>query len=182
METITLAGMARNEALSQVVRSESRRLRDFSRRRVGDGSGAEDSLQDVFFQLVESYSVTAPIEQLTSWLFTVARNRIIDWYRKKRPLPLDDGEENEFSEIARLLDDPEERPDTLFDRAQFWDELAKALGELPEEQRSVFIMHELEGKSFREIAQITGTGLNTLLSRKRYAMQFLKKRLRTQEI
>lgn len=177
----------RNIAIDKTLRTEGKKLFDFIRKRVETHDDAEDILQDVFFKLVSSYSVTEPIEHLTSWLFTVARNRIIDWYRKQRhefllfqgrtlnqdaentgaPLYLDD-----------ILFDPSDNPDELYSRSVVWRELADALDELPEEQRQVFVMHELEGKSFKEISDITGEKVNTLLSRKRYAMLYLRERLR----
>ncbi len=140
---------------------------------------AEDILQDVFYQLVSSFSVTEPVERLTSWLFTVAKNKIIDWYRKRRPqsLPVDaevDGPLN----LEEILFDPAQNPDEIYARSLFWTELADALDDLPESQREVFVLHELEGKSFKEIAETTGEPINTLLSRKRYAVIFLRDRLR----
>lgn len=144
---------------------------------------AEDILQDVFFQLVTSYSVTEPIEKLTSWLFTVAKNKIIDWYRKRRrnTVPLDpgsaEGDEPGAPMLEQMVYDPTQNPDELYARSLVWGELADALEELPEEQRDVFVMHELEGRSFKEIAETTGVPVNTLLSRKRYAVLFLRERL-----
>ncbi len=136
-------------------------------------------MQDVFYQLVSSFSVTEPVERLTSWLFTVAKNKIIDWYRKRRPqsLPVDaevDGPLN----LEEILFDPAQNPDEIYARSLFWTELADALDDLPESQREVFVLHELEGKSFKEIAERTGEPINTLLSRKRYAVIFLRDRLR----
>ena len=136
-------------------------------------------MQDVFYQLVASYSVTEPIEKLTSWLFTVARNKIIDWYRKRRPgiLNREDEETGEPLNLEDILFDPTQNPDEVYARSLVWTELAGALDELPEEQRDVFVMHELEGRSFKEIAEITGEGINTLLSRKRYAVLRLRESL-----
>ena len=161
------------------MKKERKRLGDFIKRRVGNVADAEDILQDVFYQLVTSYSVTEPIEQLTSWLFTVARNKIIDWYRKKRPEPLPISAENpdEPLNLADILYDPKQNPDEVYARSLVWTELSDALDELPEEQRFVFVMHELQGKSFKEIAEVTGEPVNTLLSRKRYAVLFLRERL-----
>lgn len=140
---------------------------------------AEDILQDVFYQLVTSYSVTEPIEKLTAWLFTVARNKIIDWYRKQKPAALtsDADEEGAPFTLEDILFDPTEDPDEVYARSVVWTELADALDELPEAQRSVFVMHELEGRSFKEIAKMTGEPINTLLSRKRYAVLFLREKL-----
>lgn len=140
---------------------------------------AEDILQDVFYQLVASYNVTEPIENLTSWLFTVARNKIIDWYRKRRHLtPVrEDGETGEPLNLEDILYDPTQNPDEVYARSLVWTELADALDDLPGEQREVFVMHELEGRSFKEIAEITGERINTLLSRKRYAVLRLRESL-----
>ena len=165
--------------LDRTMRAERKRLFDFIRKRVRNQADAEDILQDVFYQLVSSYSVTEPIEKLTAWLFTVARNKIIDWYRKRRPDALPSAEDDPSSPInlEEILFDPAQNPDRVFERSLVWVELADALDELPEEQRDVFVKHELEGRTFREIAEITGEPLNTLLSRKRYAVLFLRERL-----
>ena len=164
-------------------RSERKRLFDFIRRRVRSKADAEDILADVFYQMVASYSVTEPIEKMTAWLLTVARNKIIDWYRKRKPesfrqrkdenaLPLDLP-----LNLEDILYDPAQNPDVLYERSRLWTELADALEDLPDEQREVFVMHELEGKSFKEIAEITGEPVNTLLSRKRYAVLYLREAL-----
>lgn len=134
-------------------------------------------MQDVFYQLVTSYSVTEPIEKLTSWLFTVTKNKIIDWYRRRRheSLPIED--ESGVPRLEQILYDPDQNPDDLYARSLVWTELADALDELPDEQREVFVMHELEGRSFKEITETTGVPMNTLLSQKRYAVLFLRERL-----
>jgi RNA polymerase sigma factor (sigma-70 family) len=165
--------------VDRAVRLERKRLLDFIRRRVRNQSDAEDILQDVFYQLATSYSVTEPIEKLTAWLFTVARNKIIDWYRKRRPesLPADAGDFDSPLNLEEILYDPRQNPDRVYARSLVWSELSEALDELPDEQREVFVMHELEGRSFKEIAEITGEPLNTLLSRKRYAVLFLREQL-----
>ena len=165
--------------LDQTVRSERKRLLDFIRKRVRNQSDAEDILQDVFYQLAMSYSVTEPIEKMTAWLFTVARNKIIDWYRKRRPdsLPADQDDPSAPLNLEEILFDPRQNPDRVYARSLVWTELSDALDELPDEQREVFVMHELEGRSFKEIAEITGEPLNTLLSRKRYAVLFLREQL-----
>jgi len=172
----------KNEASASVdktIRNERRRLFDFIRRRVRTDADAEDIVQDVFYQLVTSYSITEPIEQLTSWLFTVAKNKIIDWYRKRRPQLFDVDTESEYPfSLEDVLFDPTQQPDEVFVRSIFWTALAEALDDLPEEQRQVFVMHELEGKTFKEIAEATGVPLNTLLSRKRYAVLFLREQLK----
>ena len=163
----------------KAFREERKRLFDFIRRRVRTEEDAEDILSDVFYQLMSSYSVTEPIEKMTSWLFTVARNKIIDWYRKKRPdsLPRDENDPSLPLNLEDILFDPTQNPDQVYARSLVWTELADALDELPEEQKQVFVMHELEGKSFKEIAEITGEPINTLLSRKRYAVLYLREQL-----
>ncbi len=168
-----------NLAAEQTFRTERKRLFDFIRRRVRTEEDAEDILSDVFYQLISSYSVTDPIEKMTSWLFTVARNKIIDWYRKKRPesLPRDLNDPSLPLNLEDILYDPTQNPDQVYARSLVWTELAEALDELPEEQKQVFVMHELEGKSFKEIAEITGELQNTLLSRKRYAVLYLREQL-----
>ncbi|TLY31854.1 MAG: sigma-70 family RNA polymerase sigma factor [Ignavibacteria bacterium] len=172
--------------VDRTVRSERRRLFEFILRRVNSREDAEDILQDVFYQFVASYSVTEPIEKLTSWLFTVARNKIIDWYRRKRPVysisqSIPDSEGNDAAggplNLEEILFDPRENPDRMYARSMVWSQLGEALDELPEKQRLVFVMHELEGKSFKQIAEITGEPINTLLSRKRYAVLALRERL-----
>ena len=172
----------KNEASASVdktIRNERRRLFDFIRRRVRTDADAEDIVQDVFYQLVTSYSITEPIEQLTSWLFTVAKNKIIDWYRKRRPQLFDGDSESEYPlRLEDILFDPSQQPDDVYARSIIWTALADALDDLPEEQRQVFVMHELEGKTFKDIAETTGENLNTLLSRKRYAVLFLREQLK----
>ncbi len=167
-------------AAEKTFREERKRLFDFIRRRVRTNEDAEDIMEDVFYQLLSSYSVTEPIEKMTSWLFTVARNKVIDWYRKKRPesLPRDINDPSLPLNLEDILYDPTQNPDRVYARSMVWTELAEALDELPEEQKLVFVMHELEGKSFKEIAEITGEPQNTLLSRKRYAVLYLRERLK----
>ncbi len=169
----------RDADLTKAVRMERQRLSDFIRRRVNNEADAEDILQDVLMQLVSSYSLTEPIEQVTAWLFRVARNRIIDWYRRKRPerLTASSGDPDAPLNLEEILFDPKQDPDRVYARSVVWKELADALDELPEDQRQVFIWHELEGKSFKEMADETGVPLNTLLSRKRYAVLHLRDRL-----
>lgn len=179
----TAAVLQRNGVIDRAIRGERWRLLDFIRKRVRSEEDAEDILQDVFAQLVAGYNVTEPIEELTSWLFTVARNRIIDWYRKRKPIPFSEQQSRsnaEFDgrEVEDVLDDPAGVPDEVFTRSVMWTEFADALEELPEEQRNVFVMHELEGKSFKQIAETSGVPINTLLSRKRYAVLQLRERLR----
>jgi RNA polymerase sigma factor (sigma-70 family) len=166
-------------AAEETFRTEQKRLFRFIRQRVRTEEDAEDILSDVFYQLMSSYNVAEPIEKMTSWLFTVARNRIIDWYRKKRPDPLPRDNDNPALplNLEDILYDPTQNPDRVYERSLVWTELAEALDDLPEEQKEVFVMHELEGKSFKEIAEITGEPVNTLLSRKRYAVLYLREKL-----
>ena len=169
-----------SSAAESAFRKERKRLLDFIRQRVRTEEDAEDILSDVFYQLISTSSIAEPIEKMTSWLFTVARNRIIDWYRKKRPdrlRPQFDDESLPLN-LEDILFDPTQDPDRVYERSLLWTELAEALDDLPKEQREVFVMHELEGKSFKEIAEITGERQNTLLSRKRYAVLYLRERLK----
>ena len=180
VDTLTLQKQSVvQKAADETFRSERKRLFDFIRRRVRTEEDAEDILSDVFYQLVSNDSVTEPIEKMTSWLFTVARNKIIDWYRKKRPesLPRSDADPSLPLNLEDILFDPAQNPDQVYARSIVWTELADALDELPDEQKEVFVMHELEGKSFKEIAEITGEPVNTLLSRKRYAVLYLREKL-----
>ena len=173
-------GTSRDATVERAFRSERRRLLDFIRQRVRTNEDAEDILQDVFYQLLSGYSVAEPIEKLTSWLFPVSRNKIIDRYRKRRTEPLPDLTDDPEAplNLEEILYDPSQNPDDLFMRSLVWRELADALEELPSKQRDVFVMHELEGKSFREMAELTGESINTLLSRKRYAVLLLREKLR----
>ena len=158
-----------DEQLADLVNRERARLRSFIRRRVADPRDAEDILQDVFYALVEANRLLMPIEHVTGWLFQVARNRIIDLFRARRP---------EFLALEDLLPSPDAGPEEEHARAVLLETLEQAIGELPAEQRDVFIGHELEGRSFKEMAAATGVGVNTLLSRKRYAVLRLRERLR----
>ena len=169
----------RADSLEKAVTGERGRLFEFIRRRVRTAEDAEDILQDVLYQFVASYSVTEPIEKLTAWLFRVARNKIIDWYRKKKPdpMPRDEKNPNEPINLEDILFDSSLNPERLYARSVVWSELSDALEDLPEDQREVFVMHELEGKSFKEIAAETGERVNTLLSRKRYAVLALRVQL-----
>jgi len=167
--------------ISEVVEREQSRLRNFIRRRVPDPRDAEDVLQEVFYELVEANRLLMPIEHVTGWLFRVARNRITDLFRKKKPESLSDAavaDDEELLHLEDLLPSPDAGPDALYARSVLLDELEFALDELPDEQREVFVGHELEGRSFRELATATGLGVNTLLSRKHYAVLYLRRRLR----
>ena len=184
VDALTLENQSHAAAAADAAyRSERKRLFDFIRRRVRTEADAEDILADVFYQMVASYSVTEPIEKITSWLLTVARNKIIDWYRKRKPESFRQGDDESAPTLNLLLNleyilyDPGQNPDVLYERSLLWTELADALEDLPDEQRDVFVMHELEGKSFKEIAEITGEPVNTLLSRKRYAVLYLREAL-----
>ena len=180
VDAITLENQSQAaSAADSAFRSERKRLFDFIRRRVRTEADAEDILADVFYQMVASYSVTEPIEKITSWLLTVARNKIIDWYRKRKPESFRQREDEGalHLNLEDILYDPDQNPDVLYERSLLWTELADALEDLPDEQRDVFIMHELEGKSFKEIAEITGEPVNTLFSRKRYAVLYLREAL-----
>jgi len=173
-------GHEQNQRISEVVVREQSRLRDFIRWRVPDPRDAEDILQDVFYELVEANRLLMPIEHLTGWLFRVARNRIIDLLRKNKPEDFSDvaaDEDDELPQLEDLLPSPNAGPEALYARNVLLDELELAVDELPEEQREVFVAYELEGLSFKEIAAETGENINTLLSRKRYALLYLRKRL-----
>ena len=180
VDAVTLENQPHAAAAADAAfRSERKRLFDFIRRRVRTEADAEDILADVFYQMVASYSVTEPIEKMTSWLLTVARNKIIDWYRRRKPEIFRQREDESALplNLEDILFDADQNPDVLYERSLLWTELADALEDLPDEQRDVFVMHELEGKSFKEIAQITSEPVNTLLSRKRYAVLYLREAL-----
>lgn len=183
-EAASLERMAfdQDQRISEVVKREQSRLRNFIRRRVPDPLDAEDILQDVFYRLVEANRLLMPIEHVTGWLFRVARNRITDLFRKKDPESFGDvavaNTEGEDLSIEDLLPSPEAGPEARYVRELLWDELESALDELPVEQREVFVAHEIEGRSFKEIAADADVGVNTLLSRKRYAVLYLRERLR----
>jgi RNA polymerase sigma factor (sigma-70 family) len=170
-----------DQRISEVVEREQSRLRNFIRRRVPDARDAEDILQDVFYELVEANRLLVPIDHVTGWLFRVARNRITDLFRKKRTEsvrePAVADEDGEVLRLEDLLPSPEAGPEALYARNVLLEELALAVDELPEEQRDVFVGHELEGRSFKEMAAETGVSVNTLLSRKRYAVLHLRERL-----
>jgi RNA polymerase sigma factor (sigma-70 family) len=173
--------LEQDQRISEVVKRERPRLLNFIRRRVPDPGDAEDILQEVFYRMVEANRLLMPIEHITGWLFRVARNRITDLFRKKEPENFSDiaiadknGEDLQFGD---LLPSPDAGPEALYARRLLLEELKQALGELPKEQREVFIAHELEGRSFKELSAETGVTVNTLLSRKRYAVLHLRERL-----
>ena len=179
--------LEQDQRISEVVRREQSRLRNFIRRRVPDPRDAEDILQDVFYKLVEANRLLMPIEHVTGWLFRVARNRITDLFRKKKPESFsdtavahnDDDADDELLRFEDLLPSPDAGPEALYARHVLLDELELAVDELPQEQREVFVAHELEGRSFKEMAAETGVSVNTLLSRKRYAVLHLRERLQS---
>jgi RNA polymerase sigma factor (sigma-70 family) len=170
-----------NQQVSDVIEREQSRLLNFIRRRVRDPRDAEDILQDVFHELVEANRLLVPIDHVTGWLFRVARNRITDLFRKKQPERLNGtrgaGEDDELLQLEDLLPSPEAGPEALYTRHLMLEELEDAVDKLPEEQRAVFIAHELDGHSFKRMAAATGVSVNTLLSRKRYAVLRLRERL-----
>ena len=172
-----------DQRISEVVERERSRLRNFIRQRVADREDAEDILQDVFYELVEANRLLMPIDHVTGWLFRVARNRIVDLFRKKKPdtfseIAAINGEE-EMLQLEDLLPSLDAGPEALYFRGLLLDELELAIEELPDDQREVFVAHEFEGRSFKEIAAATGAGMNTLLSRKRYAVLHLRERLQS---
>jgi RNA polymerase sigma factor (sigma-70 family) len=173
---------AQDRRISETFVREQARLRNFIRRRVPDRADAEDILQEVFYELVEAYRLMKPIEQVGAWLFRVARNRITDLFRKKKPEALPDqrveAADGEFLMLEDLLPSPDAGPDAVYARAVLLEEIAEALDELPEEQREIFIAHEINGRSFKELAAETGLSVNTLLSQKHYAVIHLRELLR----
>src|SRR2546429_301005 len=170
-----------NRRISETIAREQARLRQFIRKRVPDDGDAEDIFQEVFYELVDAYRLMKPMEQVGAWLFRVARNRIIDLFRSKRPAILgndsvaaEDGEAHRWED---LLPSPDAGPEAAYARSVLLEELDAALEDLPEEQRDVFVAHEIEGRSFKELSEATGVSVNTLLSRKRYAVLRLRRRL-----
>src|SRR3954466_14006512 len=186
-DAVSLEPMAieQDQRISEVVKREQSRLRNFIRRGVPDPRDAEDILKDVFYQLVEANRLLMPIDHVTGWLFCVARNRITDLFRKHRPEIFadvqsgsDDDAQAEGLRFEDLLPSPDAGPEALYLRGVLLEELEAAVAELPREQREVFVAHELEGRSFKQLAADTGVSVNTLLARKRYAVLHLRKRLR----
>ena len=171
-----------DERISEAIDRDKTRLRNFIRRRVADPSDAEDILQEVFYELVETYRLMKPIEQVGAWLFRVARNRITDLFRKRKPEASTSdpvvAEEGESLTLEDLLPSRDAGPEAAYARTVLLEELEDALEELPDEQREVFLAHEIEGRSFKDLAIETGLSVNTLLSRKHYAVIHLRERLR----
>src|SRR5437588_3257044 len=167
--------------ISEIFAEERSRLRNFIRRRVADSRDAEDILQEVFYKLWEANSLLMPIDHVTGWLFRVARNSVVDLFRKQKPERFSDNsvadEDDELPQWEDLLPSPDAGPEALYVRRVLLDELELALDELPDEQREVFVAHELEGRSFKELSAESGVNVNTLLSRKRYAVLHLRERL-----
>jgi RNA polymerase sigma factor (sigma-70 family) len=183
LNRMALEQMVREEdqRISDVVKREQSRLRNFIRRRVPDPLDAEDILQDVFYRLVEANRLLMPIEHVTGWLFRVARNRIADLFRKKEPESFSEidraNEEDESLPFEDLLPSPDAGPEALYARNVMLSELQRAIAGLPQEQREVFVAHEFDGRSFKDLSVATGVSVNTLLSRKRYAVLHLRERL-----
>jgi RNA polymerase sigma factor (sigma-70 family) len=183
-QPVSIATMTEQDRqISEVVAEQRGRLRNFIRRRVPDPSDAEDIVQEVFYELVEANRLLMPIEHVTGWLFRVARNRITDLFRKKKPQTFSgaaaEDESGELLRIEELLPSPDAGPEALYFRSVVLDKLEFALRELPREQREVFVAHELEGRSFKELSAESGVGVNTLLARKRYAVLRLRERLQS---
>jgi RNA polymerase sigma factor (sigma-70 family) len=185
MDALSIEPMTeeQNDRISAAIAREQSRLRNFIQKQVVDESDAEDILQEVFYELVQAYRLMRPVEQVGAWLFRVARNRIIDLFRKRRAEPLRknitlEAEDGEQLFLEDLLPSPDAGPEAAYAREVLLEELDAALDELPEEQREVFVAHELEGRSFNELAAASGQSVNTLLSRKHYAVLHLRRRLR----
>jgi RNA polymerase sigma factor (sigma-70 family) len=169
-----------DSAIAEAIRRDEPKLRSFIRRRVLDAADAEDVLQDVFYELIQAYRLVKPAEQMTAWLYRVARNRIIDLFRRKKATSLQEPVSREDSDaltLEDLLPSPDAGPDAIYARELLFDAVDEALEELPARQREVFIAHEFEGKSFKEMSEETGVSINTLLSQKRYAVLHLRERL-----
>ena len=180
--TLSLSMNADKDAtIEKTFQKEKKRLLGFIKKRVSDNEDAEDILQDVFYQFIESFSALEPIEKISSWLYRVAKNKIIDKYRKKKPEPFakfsNNSEEDASLNLLNLIYDSRQNTDQVYLRSLVMDALTEALDELPENQRLVFIWHELEGRDFKEISAMTGDPVNTLISRKRYAVVYLREQL-----
>ena len=185
-------GFDQDTQISEIVAEERSRLRNFIRRRVPDPADVEDIVQEVFYELVEANRLLMPIDHVTGWLFRVARNRIVDLFRKMKPTSFSDAARKDFSDfgdwgdedgsrlrIEDLLPSPDAGPEALYVRRVLLDELELALRELPDDQREVFVAHELDGRSFKELSAVSGVNINTLLARKRYAVLHLRERLQS---
>jgi RNA polymerase sigma factor (sigma-70 family) len=170
-----------DQLISEALERDQSRLRSFIRKHVTDTGEAEDILQDVFYELLEAYRLMKPIEHVTAWLFRVARNRMIDLFRRKKPSSLNNpiSAEEDGETLEDLLPSADDGPEAAYARNLLLDALDEALEELPEAQREVFIAHELMGRSFKDISAETGLSVNTLLSRKHYAVMHLRQRLQS---
>jgi RNA polymerase sigma factor (sigma-70 family) len=169
--------------IAEAMRRDESRLRGFIRKRVLDTADAEDVLQDVFYELIEAYRLMKPMEHTTAWMFRVARNRIVDLFRRKKAVSLSEavGEDEDGLMLEDLLPSPDAGPEAAYARSVLLDAVDEAMEELPENQHEVFVAHELMGKSFKELSDETGVSVNTLLSRKRYAVLYLRERLQAME-
>jgi RNA polymerase sigma factor (sigma-70 family) len=176
MSSLEMAIAEQDQQIAQAMERDEPRLRNYIRKYVGDLATAEDILQDVLVELVEAYRLLKPIEQMTGWLFRVAKNRIIDGFRSRKLDSLSEANNDDLT-LEDLLPSSEDGPEAVYVRNLLMDEIELALAELPPEQRSVFIAHEWEGVSFKELSETTGASVNTLLSRKRYAVLHLRRRL-----
>jgi len=168
-----------DQFIAEALERDEPRLRNFIRKRVLDSGDVEDILQDVFYELIQTYRLMKPVEQVTAWLFRVARNRITDLFRRQRPVSLSDSiaDDEESRSLEELLPSADAGPDAVYARNLLLDALDEALDELPASQRDVFVAHELLGQSFKDISEEKGLSVNTLLSRKRYAILHLRQRV-----
>jgi RNA polymerase sigma factor (sigma-70 family) len=168
-----------DQLISQAMERDESRLRSFIRKHVADTTEAEDILQDVFYELLEAYRLMKPVEHVTAWLFRVARNRMVDLFRRKKPSSLNNPASEDGDTLEDLLPSADAGPEAAYARNLLLDALDEALDELPAAQREVFIAHELMGESFKDISAATGLSVNTLLSRKHYAVLHLRQRLQS---
>ncbi len=172
----------KNDRIAEVVRKDRGKLLNFIRKRVSNKDDAEDILQDVFVQLTQGYDMISSIDKVTSWMYTVARNKITDLYRKKKPEPFRttfNSDEEEGLSLENMLPALGNTPEDILFKSVLWDAITEALDELPKEQREVFVKNEFEDVGFKELSEMTGVSMNTLLSRKRYAVMHLRKRLKS---
>jgi RNA polymerase sigma factor (sigma-70 family) len=183
MSTLDQATAQQDQWIAQAMERDEPRLRSYIRKHVVDLEAAEDILQEVFVELVEAYRLVKPIEQVTGWMFRVAKNRIIDRFRGRKLESLSQAkygeDDDEAVSLEDLLPSPDSGPEAAYARSVLLDEIDAALQEMPPEQRSVFVAHEWEGQSFKELSADMGVSMNTLLSRKRYAVLYLRRRLRS---